>query len=1046
MSASFKPRFSFSSLRVRSMLLVLLTAIPVVGLILYSFHEQRQMAKNEATENALYLVRFASQEEKLLLEATRHFLSGLAWLHEIRSGDPVKCSAFLANLLKQYPLYANLGVIKPDGTQYCSALPITEKVSPVDRRWFQEAIRSRGFSVGDYQFGRISRKPVLVLAYPVLDKKGRVMSILAAPLDLGWFNQVAAKARLPQGSSFSIMDRNGLVLARHPDPDKWVGKTLPERVLLQTVRARRGAGTVEGPDADGGLRLFAFAPLHDEQDGLYLTIGIPQKVAYASANQMLWRYLTVLGFACFLLMVLAWWGSHLLIIRPVRALLNATKLLATGNLSARVGAGNGEGELGQLATSINEMAASLQARQAEAEHAYKTVQEKSRMLDLFFKYALTPVVFLDREFNLIRVNEAYARACRRNVSEFPGHNHFEFYPSDAKGVFEEVVKTKKPFQTLARPFVFPDHPEWGVTYWDWSLVPILDDVGEVELLVFSVNDVTKHKRAEEELSRTTQTLQALIQASPVGINILDTHGKVKLWNPAAERIFGWKEEEILGLPLPIIPEDKQEEFRKSYAAVLQGRPVTELETHRQRKDGSLVDVSISTGPIRDAGGSILGSMGVLTDITERKRAEEQLRLGFRRMTVLHQLNHVMSSTLDSQTVLPLLLDKISLLLPYSATVVALINKATGEIEPVACHNFDELEWKRRWQRKNGLSRIVMETGGPLVVKNLLADPRVANPDLVRKRGLVSFLGVPLLAEGEVIGVMGFNTRYDYEFSSDEIEFLTTLSGQAAVWIHNCHLYEQRKKQAVELEIANKEILLAVKKLKNEIAERMRLGKEVLEIAGKERQRIEQDLHDGLGQELTGIAFLAKGLKEKLGRTSIPESADAGKIAHLVTQAVSHTRSLARGLSPVPVGGNGLMSALEELAASVSTLFGVSCQFRCDQPVLVRDNTVATHLYRIAQEAVDNAIKHGKAKQISIQLSSETSTGILSVTDNGTGFPEMADDNGGLGLRIMRHRAEMIQGSLESRCGKSGGTVVLCSFAFTEARTEGDHDDTITKRG
>lgn len=141
-----------------------------------------------------------------------------------------------------------------------------------------------------------------------------------------------------------------------------------------------------------------------------------------------------------------------------------------------------------------------------------------------------------------------------------------------------------------------------------------------------------------------------------------------------------------------------------------------------------------------------------------------------------------------------------------------------------------------------------------------------------------------------------------------------------------------------------------------------------------------------------------------------------------------------------------MSALEELAASVSTLFGVSCMFRCDQPVLVRDNTVATHLYRIAQEAVDNAIKHGKAKQISIELSRETSTGILSVTDNGTGFPEMADDNGGLGLRIMRHRAEMIQGSLEIRRGRSRGTVVLCSFAFPEARTEGDHDDTITKRG
>ena len=138
-----------------------------------------------------------------------------------------------------------------------------------------------------------------------------------------------------------------------------------------------------------------------------------------------------------------------------------------------------------------------------------TLIDQPRILEAFFKHTITPLVVLDRNFNFIRVNEAYAKARQRDVSEFPGHNHFEFYPSDAKVIFEQVVETKKPFQTIARPFIFPDHPEWGVTYWDWALTPILDNAGEVEFLIFSLNDVTERKQAEEEI-KTRACQQAAI--------------------------------------------------------------------------------------------------------------------------------------------------------------------------------------------------------------------------------------------------------------------------------------------------------------------------------------------------------------------------------------------------------------------------------------------------------------------------------------------------------------------------------------------------------
>ncbi len=140
--------------------------------------------------------------------------------------------------------------------------------------------------------------------------------------------------------------------------------------------------------------------------------------------------------------------------------------------------------------------------------AEKELSERSQLLEAFFANALTCIVLLDRHFNFIRVNEAYARACARDLSEFPGHNHFKFYPSNAQSIFEEVVRTKKPFQAFARPFVFPDHPEWGTTYWDWTLLPILDSAGEVEFLVFTLNDVSEQRQAREERERLFEEVRA----------------------------------------------------------------------------------------------------------------------------------------------------------------------------------------------------------------------------------------------------------------------------------------------------------------------------------------------------------------------------------------------------------------------------------------------------------------------------------------------------------------------------------------------------------
>ncbi|HTV76561.1 MAG TPA: PAS domain S-box protein [Candidatus Baltobacteraceae bacterium] len=214
----------------------------------------------------------------------------------------------------------------------------------------------------------------------------------------------------------------------------------------------------------------------------------------------------------------------------------------------------------------------------------------------------------------------------------------------------------------------------------------------------------------------------------------------------------------------------------------------------------------------------------------------------------------------------------------------------------------------------------------------------------------------------------------------------------------------------------------------DITERKQLEKEIIEISNREQQRIGQDLHDGLGQELTGIELMCQVLEQKLAAKSKAESKQAGEITQHIRDAISHTRKLARGLAPVEFEANGLMSALQELAAHVQKIFRVECRFECLKPVLIRNNVFATHLYRIAQEAVNNAIKHGKAKHIVILLKPFGDKTVLTISDDGLGFSNETKKGGGMGLHIMKYRAGVVGAALEASSGGNGaGTTVICIF-------------------
>ncbi|MEJ2649761.1 MAG: PAS domain S-box protein, partial [Sedimentisphaerales bacterium] len=256
--------------------------------------------------------------------------------------------------------------------------------------------------------------------------------------------------------------------------------------------------------------------------------------------------------------------------------------------------------------------------------AQVTLKERTKVLDAFFAHTITPLVILDNKFNFIRTNQAYADACQKEMDEFAGHSHFEFYPDEEnERIFKEVVKTKKPYQTFARAFKYPDHPEWGTTYWDWSLVPILDKDEKVEFLVFSLLDVTKRKQAELALLESEEKYRSLVELSPESVCLLIGE-KIEFVNPAALRLVKAKEsKEVLGKSLwDFVHADSMEIARKDVNLLLQGsHRVPQREIKLNLLDGSTTEIETSVSSVIHQGKG--GILIMFHDISERKRAESR---------------------------------------------------------------------------------------------------------------------------------------------------------------------------------------------------------------------------------------------------------------------------------------------------------------------------------------------------------------------------------------------------------------------------------------
>lgn len=361
-------------LRARVVALVIVAALPVMTLIVLNALAQGRAAESEAEREILQLSSIAAANYDGLLRDAHRLTRVLARLSDVRRGGE-RCRAALGELLNGDGRYANAGVFAPNGDVICSRVPLKSQLNVADRSYFRRVIAHRRFTVGDYIIGRISGRAIVVLADPVIDRDGKVKAVVFVSLDLAWLNRFAERAKLPPGSTFTLLDRAGTVLARYPDPESWVGHKVPTAYYAMVMRSQSGVAHARG--LDGVKRLYAFTTLHrtDDNHALYVGVGVPSSTAFAPARRALEWNLAVFALATFATLVLAWIGSRVLVLARIETLMGTARRIAGGDLSARTGIRGGVREIRELARTFDDMAEALETRtrlsRRDAERLYR---------------------------------------------------------------------------------------------------------------------------------------------------------------------------------------------------------------------------------------------------------------------------------------------------------------------------------------------------------------------------------------------------------------------------------------------------------------------------------------------------------------------------------------------------------------------------------------------------------------------------------------------------------------------------------------------------
>ncbi len=459
----------------------------------------------------------------------------------------------------------------------------------------------------------------------------------------------------------------------------------------------------------------------------------------------------------------------------------------------------------QLETRVHERTADL-ARSNESLWTEvaprKRAEEKMRLQSAALESAANAFVITDRDGIITWVNPAFTKLTGYSPEEAIGQNlRLLTSGTQDRSSYENLWNTILSGQVWSGEIV--NRRKDGALYTEeQTITPVRNDQGEVTHFIAIKQDITERKRAEKERSR----LISIIEATTDFVGIADPQARAVYLNKNGRKMVGIGEDEDISDFQ--VAESHPEPARKFVleeaipTAIREG--VWQGENILLTRDGRDIPVSQVILAHRAPDGSVEFLSTIMRDVTERKRAEKEIQRNLERIRAVHEIDKAITSTLDLRAVLDVLVEKTVQLLPYSASLVWLRNPQTGSLERAACWNLDEKEWKEsKFLGTPLLVKTAIDTQAPIAIRNIQTDPRTMDSDFYRKEGLVSYLGIPLIAKDKVVGVLVFLTKEEHEFTRDEMEFLVTLADQAAIAIHNSQLYEEMRNMAGSLAKSNR---------------------------------------------------------------------------------------------------------------------------------------------------------------------------------------------------------------------------------------------------
>ena len=659
------------------------------------------------------------------------------------------------------------------------------------------------------------------------------------------------------------------------------------------------------------------------------------------------------------------------------------------------------------------------------------------------------------------------------------------HPEDRDWVLDKCARATATQQSME--FEYRMIAADGNVIWLRDFLNIIVENGQPTELVGVMIDITEQKRTAEALRRSEDSLKEAQHIAHIGSWELDLVSDTLAWSDEMFRIHGFEpgayDDDVEAFVATAVHADDQ----AGVEAVLQ-QAIRDCGSFNRgyrivRPDGEERAVSAQGQVLCDAKGRPVRMIGVVQDITERKQAEDALRESEERYRSLFEFasDAIFIAEIPTTRILRVN-ERATELARYTEEELRRMTVFDLDLPEDRLHVQAVIEqiieggsvlFEHRLLCKDGTvipveistQRIEYE-GGP-ALQSFVRDitERKKAEDALRAseqsfRLMFAHNPLPMwVYDRESHAFLDVNDaaleKYGYareEFLSMKIEdirppediprfreYIETVSQT----VHQVTQWNHRKKDGtiLDVEVTAHDFPYRERParlvLANDITERKRLEKEILEISNREQRRIGQDLHDGLGQLLTGIGFRVAELEGDLQTTDGSLAADAAEVGQMVERAIAQTRALARGLDPVNVEQQGLAVALRELTHSIEEIYGVSCVFVCPEPIQALDPEVATHVYRVAQEAINNTLKHAQASRIDVRLVQHDALLKLTVSDDGIGFSVTNAQGEGMGLRIMDYRARMIGGSFNVQPEPNGGAVVTCVFPPTSVQQPAD---------